>query len=341
MVEGRAVQPMSENNSVSRRKLLKVGGTATGLAVAGGAGLLATSGGARAQMTSSFTATNPGVVTNDTGDIEEVFVVPRVYTAWEGFDEEPTKLRWILEAGIDGQGFAPVYRETPWLFDSDAGEEAGNVYGGTTGRFPESGRVPISTRNSAFYDVNGNNDFVSPADSSQIVQPKTVLYKDGMPANDVTGNRYHDSAEDYNYAAGYGDEPGEETDGADGETYITGASIGDRGGKFANGKYGVLGDTSHIDALTDGSTKQTTISVRLTTALLKTVEYDDYPTTTETLMQDEYPVYGRGKPYTYQRLHNIADENPCVSVETASFTVTAENEVAESETVGNANPGVN
>lgn len=321
---------MSEDNSVSRRKLLKVGGTVTGLAVAGGTGLLATSGGARAQMTSSFTAANPGVVTNDTGNIEEVFIVPRVYTAWEGFDEEPTKLRWILEAGIDGQGFAPVYRETPWLFDSDAGEEAGNVYGGTTGRFPESGRVPISTRNSAFYEENANGDFVSPTDGSQVVQPKTVLYRDGMPVNDVTGNRYHDSAEDY--------DPGGSPDG---ETYISGESIGDKGGKFANGKYGVLGDTSHIDALTDGSTKQTTISVRLTTALLKTVEYDDYPTTTETLMQDEYPVYGRGKPYTYQRLRNIADENPCVSVETASFTVTAKNEVAESETVGSANPGVN
>jgi hypothetical protein len=57
-------------------------------------------------------------------------------------------------------------------------------------------------------------------------------------------------------------------------------------------------------------------------------------------MQDEYPVYGRGN-YTYGRLRNIADENPCVSVSTAKFTVTAENEVAESSTVGNANPGVN
>jgi len=246
----------------------------------------------------------------------------------KGFDEEPTKLRWILEAGIEEQGFAPVYRETPFLFEGD--ESDGNEFGGTMGRFPQTERVPISTRNSAFYEVNGNSDFVSSTDASQVVQPKTVLYKDGMSVNDVTENRYHDSAEDY--------DPGGSPDG---ETYISGESIGDKGGKFANGKYGVLGDTSHIDTLTDGSTKQTTINVRLTTALLKTVEHDDYPTTTETLMQDEYPVYARGKPYTYQLLRNIADQNPCVSVETASFSVTAENEVAESETVGNANSGVN
>jgi hypothetical protein len=320
-----------DDTTANRRTVLKGIGAA---AAVGGVGVLATSGSAAATMTSSFTATDAGVVPNDRGDIEEVYVVPRVATTWEGFDEEPTKLRWLLEAGIEGQGYAPVYRETPWLFDSDEGEAAGNLYGGTTGRFPEAGRVPISTRNSAFYDVNGNGDFVAEDDGSQVVQPKTVLYKDGMPANPVTGNSYHDSAEDYDFAADYEGE----TDGADGETYITGASIGARGGKFANGKYGVLGDTSHVDAPTDGESKTTKINLRLTTVLLKTVQYDDFPTT-ETLMQDEYPVYGRGN-YTYGRLRAIEDRNPCVSIEEASFTVTAENEAASSATNGNANPGV-
>jgi hypothetical protein len=304
----------ANGRTVSRRQALKIGGTVTGIGIVGGAGLLAT-GSANAQMQSAFNAASPGALRNDDGDIEEVFIAPKVYHQWSGFDEEPTKLRWVLEAAIEGEPYAPVYRETPFLFEGD--EADGNEFGGTSGRYPESGRVYISTRNSQFYDVNNNGDFVSPDDGSQVVKPKTVLFKDGL-------DTYRDSAEDY---------PG-------GETYFTGASIGDDG-PFANGKYGVLGDTSNIDALTDGSTKTTTIKVRLTTALLKTVEYENAPTTTETLMQEEYPAYGKDTAYTYARLRNIADQNPGVTVNEATFDVTAENIVAEGSVDGDANPGVN
>lgn len=289
---------------LTRRKALSlIGGTA----VAGGTGFATLSGSAAAQMTSTLDAGNPGTVTTDDGNVTEVFVNPRVYTKWEGFDEKPMKLRYVLEAGIDGQGFKPVYRETPWLYTEDSSGNPVPQYE-TTDRYPESGRNPLATANSAFYDINGNGDFVDPNDGSKLVPPKIVLYKEGM-------EQYYDEASDY---------PDED--------HWTGASLGDDSGSYANGNYGVIGDTSTIDAATDGNSKSTTVHLRLTTALL-----DE---NSESVMQDEYPAYSGDAGYTYQRLRNIEPDNPAVSSSTTSFEITAENRAAESGTHGDANPGV-
>ncbi|SEO81102.1 hypothetical protein SAMN04487948_105275 [Halogranum amylolyticum] len=297
----------------TRRKALSlIGGTA----VAGGTGFATLSGSAAAQMTSTLDAGNPGTVTTDDGNVTEVFVNPRVYTKWEGFDEKPEKVRYILEAGIEGQGFKPVYRETPWLF-SERDENGSPIpeYG-TSDRYPDTGRVPLATKNSAFYDINGNGDFVDPNDGSKQVPPKVVLYKEGM-------DDYYDEA------SAYPD-----------EAHWTGASLGSDAGGYANGNYGVVGDTTALDAATDGNSKSTTVHLRLTTVLLKEQPTSDGGYESVSLMQDEYPAYSGDAGYTYQRLRNIAPDNPGVSVSTTSFDVTAENEGAESGTHGDANPGV-
>lgn len=298
-----------DNSGLTRRTALKGIGAA---ALAGGVGAMLSSGSAGATMASSFTATNPTAVTNDDGNLSEVSVNPRVYTSWENFDEEPMKLRYVLEAGIEGQGYTPVYRETPWLFSD---ETAGNDYGGTTGRYPESGRVPLASKNSDFYTINGNNDFVDPDDGSQIVPPKVVLFKEGyqMPT--------------------YTKPDGSDFGGGSAADHLDGSSLGDDSGAYANGNYGVLGDTSALDADTDGTSKATKIYLRLTTALLKL--------NSESVMQEEYPVYSGSAGYTYGRLRDIAGDHPGVSVSTASFTVTAQNEVAGSGTDGSANPSAN
>jgi hypothetical protein len=142
------------NDAVDRRTVLKgLGATA----VVGTIGLAASGGSAAAQMNSSFSAANPGTVASDDGDVSEVFVVPRVSTSWENFDEVPLKLRYVLEAGIDGQGFKPVYRETPWLFTNGDSEETAyeSATHGTTGRYPDGERAPLASKNSNFYRNQG------------------------------------------------------------------------------------------------------------------------------------------------------------------------------------------
>ena len=287
--------------NTTRRTVLKGG---AGIASMAGLGFgVSALAGSAAAMSSSLTAVNPGVVQTDDGDIEEVFVTPRVYTRWENFDEVPLKLRYILEAGIEGAGFKPVYRETPWLFSDSTSEQTAydTAEVGTTDRVPASGRNYLLTANSDFYSLDANGN---PQNT-----PKIVLYKDGLSA-------YYDEASDY---------PDND--------HFTGASLGADSGDYANGNYGVLGDTSALDSGTDGESQSTTIHLRLTTALL------NYQS--ESVMQDEYPVYSGSAGYTYQRLRDIAPNHPGVGVSQTTFVVEVQNEQATAETQANANVGVN
>jgi hypothetical protein len=290
---------------LSRRSALKGLGI-TG--IVGGLGIASLSGSAAA-MSSSFTAANPGVVSNDRGNISEVYVAPRVFTEWENFDEVPLKLRYVLHAGIDGSGLKPVYRETPWLFSDNTSEQTATDTAevGTTDRVPASGRNYLLTNNSDFYTIgSGGNANPSP--------PKIVLYKEGQ-------GTYYDEPSDYPDAGG-----------GTGQDHWDGSSLGNDSGAYANGNYGVLGDTSALDSDTDGAPKTTTVNLRLITALLN---YDS-----ESVMQDEYADYSGSAGYTYGRLVNLADNgHPAVNVATASFTVEAQNEQSDSGTTGAANPG--
>ncbi|WP_254545632.1 hypothetical protein [Halomarina pelagica] len=289
---------------INRRRMLVGLGSAT---AAGAAGIALTADNATA-MSSDFSAANPGVVKSDDGDVSEVYVAPRVFTRWKNFDEPPLKIRYVLEAGIEGRGYTPVYRETPWLF-TDASDPEGTATHGTTDRYPKRGRTHLLTANSDFYEINANGDVVDPSDGSRTVPPKIVLYRDGL-------STYYDAASDY-----------------PDEAHYTGASLGGDAGSYANGNYGVIGDTSALDAPTDGGSNATKIYLRLTTALLNA--------DSETVMQAEYPAYSGEAGYTYERLRDVAPNNPAVSVSTTSFTVTAENERAASSTSASANPGVN
>lgn len=297
--------------AISRRQLLQTaGGIGIGSAILGGAGIAAFSGGAAAQMSTSFEAVNPGVVKNDSGQVSEVFVAPRVYTEWENLDEVPLKLRYILEAGVQGTGYKPVYRETPWLFTDGTDEETAyeTATEGTTGRVPNGGRSWLLSKNSAFYNLNANG-------RPKTTPPKIVLYKEGM-------SDYYDEPSDYPDAGG-----------GTGEQHWTGASLGDDSGAYANGNYGVLGDTSQLDQPTDGESNTTTVALRLSTVLL---DYDS-----ESIMQDEFPAYSGSAGYTYERLRNIAGNNPVVSVDTTSFDVDVTNESAGVGGDADANAGVN
>jgi hypothetical protein len=288
---------------ITRRSALKGLGTA---GIAGGLGLVSLSGSAAA-MSSTFTARDVSI-SNEDGKVNEIYVVPQVHTAWRHFDEEPWKIRYILEAGRENIGYFPVYRETPWLYDS-----SGPLYG-TTDRYPNTGRAPLLTANSDFYSLD--------SDGNPTSTPKIVLYKDGMDA-------YHRFARDYDDPDGDGDNT---NDGGTGQQHIDGSSLGDDAGAYANGNYGVIRDTRAFNAVWDGEVfDEEQVMLRLTTVLLT----ED----SDTVMSRDYGSYKDGG-YTYEWLRDNAESHPAISVVEARFNVTVTNEPGDSGTSGVANSGI-
>lgn len=115
---------------MKRRDYLRtVGGIGT-VAALGGAGIFAATQTGAAM--SAAVNIDPVSVTNDTGDVDAVYLNPVSEVRWSNFDEPVTKVRQLVEARIkqdgavqtpqDGptsatqNGWWPVYRETPWLF---------------------------------------------------------------------------------------------------------------------------------------------------------------------------------------------------------------------------------
>jgi len=271
---------------MQRREFAKGLGGIAGASAIGVGGLLAT-GSAAASISSNLSA-SPITITNDDGNIEEVYVAPQVTTEWENFDEKPYKLRHILQVKRSDDTWMPVYRETPWLMDGNS-----DPTHGTTDQW--SGR--LLSKNSAFYNLD--------SDGNWDATPKIVLYKEGETV--------YDEASDY-----------PDTD------HWTGASLGSDAGDYANGNYGVIGDTESLDEDTDGDSNSTTVKLRLITVLLKE--------NSESVMQDEYPAYATGN-YTYSWLASNAGSHPAISIAKADFTVTANNEQADSGSSGTANTG--
>jgi hypothetical protein len=120
------------DNPIGRRTALKAFGAA---AVIGGGGLLA-SRNAGAQMASTFDASDVTVST-DTGDVDAVHLQPTSTVSWNNFDVPVTKVRQLILARVRGpdgtlvtptdgetqqtqDGWWPIYRETPWLFETGA-----------------------------------------------------------------------------------------------------------------------------------------------------------------------------------------------------------------------------
>lgn len=337
---------------MERRTYLK-GLGATGIAAAG-LGLASFSASANPGAELSINNDNAGLVTNDTGDISELFVKPRLRVSWDGFDETVDRLRIFIEARLERNeqgdilpawqqetdalrqdiydtlgndyggypllkdGYVPVFRETPFLDNNEFYPEA-LTSEGTSGTFPESGRAPVFSRASELTDRSGDFFKGTSVDSSEI--PPIMLFSDEYDRPDYAGLPAGDVAEN----------PGQ---------YLSGISVSG-GGNFLNGTYGPAGGTSLLDNDADGSTTTSRIGLRFTVSLRKSDESVDADPLAMN-GEDGYPTYeAAGDPTTwpeqnvgYAGLQAIAADHPAVMMTTAQVTVDAANEAASASGSG-------
>lgn len=294
---------MVEPPTVNRRTALKgIGGLA-----ALGAGGFALSGAAGAQSGASITA-QAVQVSNDTGDLSELFIQPELTVGWSGFDEVIDRLRVLIEArpggvtsgGAAGDGYWPVYRETPWLDNEDYYPERENAPG-TSGTF--SGYLY-----SRFSELpKGSNDFASESLSVPGDLPRIVLFSDDYTRPDYDG--------DY------------------GQDYLTGVSIAG-GGNYLNGSYGVAGGTGAFDEDADGVTNDASVDLRFTISLQTAEAVGGTPDADPVAMAQagedydvaDYGVTNEAHALTYADLRAMASQgHPSVIVTETSYDVSVEN----------------
>lgn len=335
---------------VTRRNVLKATGGA-GAAAMGGLGLLAASAPAAA-LDTTFDGGGPVLITDDQGNVTEVYINPHSRVEWTGFDEEVVKVRQLLEARLtDGQsvlsptlaeidggtpgtadGWWPIYRETPWLFELGVGDaDADFLYtdpsGDTNARIVEAGDGHPSYAVDAAGGTSGSIEYdLVPSDDplGRGMPPAILIASEDYPMPDYVAN------------------PGDT-----GTTVLlSGSSIGSH--DFANGAYGTVGDTSNFDNTTDGSRQQTTVELRLTTSLHTAWDFVEVNEDGETndflapLVMGEAPdvpvTFDQPEDITYAEMQSGV-AHPAIDVATASFAVNADNVAAQQGSSTNANPG--
>jgi|GEM_PF-3065120 len=95
---------MSEN-TLTRRKTMKLGAVVAGAGLASGAGVLLGSKPAFAISDKSFTAGDVGPLTSNNGLVTDVFLQPNLEVAWDGLDTEPASIDyqlWVDTPSTDG-----------------------------------------------------------------------------------------------------------------------------------------------------------------------------------------------------------------------------------------------
>lgn len=342
---------------MERRNYLK---TIGGLGVVGALGLGATGiGSAQAGSTLNVQSQNLGTITNDDGNITEVYVKPRLRIQWNGFDEVVERARILVEARleqgpggvvlpaweseIDGlrndiyqalgndygqypllqDSYVPVFRETPWLYNDEFYPEK-LTNEGTSGVFPEGGgRFPLFSRASERTSRTGDY-FKSEPPANEI--PPIVLFSDTDPRPDYAGLPGSDP--DIN------ETPGD---------FLSGFSISG-GGNLLNGSYGSAGDTSLLDNEADGTNATRYVGLRFTVSLrtsdanspLVMNGTDGLPTYEEATSPTAWPEQNVG----YAGLERIAGTHPAVMVGTTQLSLTAANEEATSSGNGVLGGGV-
>lgn len=362
---------MQQLSHITRRDALKAAG-GLGAAAVGGAGLLASAGSAAA-LSTNFNAAGPVVVTDDAGNVTEVHVAPESRVEWTGFDVAVTKVRQLLEARLtDGDGnlltptlaegdggtaatangWWPVYRETPWLFEVDwdtsgTTDMSGiDVSDGGDFKYTSGGaELPAALADGS----NGAPWYAASAAAGTSGHIDYLLRKSGDPSNpDMHSDTPYTPTSPTvpNYLV-HEDHPMPDYLADFDTAYLTGVNI--RGGQnYVNGSYGTVGDTSDVDNPGDGSTRTTTVELRLTTSLHTTwdfVEVNEDGHTEDFLAplvmgeSDDVPVtFDQPEAITYDELRAGA-AHPAIDVATTSFVVDAENAAADSGSTTNSNPG--
>jgi len=345
---------MVDTPTVNRRTALKgIGGLATL-----GLGGYALTGSAGAALTSTFDA-DPVTVASDTGDVDDIHLAPESTVEWHDFDVPITKVRQLIAGRItadgsvltggndgvdgsfqdglsDGAGVWPIWRETPWMFETGVSEPADFYYNatGVAGDPANFSQAPYMSE----FDVEGFPNQKEKATSGEFTY---TLAPSASPDRDPTVDPLiYVAREGYprpEYVSDYDDR------------YLTGTSIAG-GGNYLNGSYGTLGDTSLLDNAEDDTIKTFTVELWLLTTLHTDYDFAENPSRTGSGQADrysplamarsgEYHIFADEAATPYGDLAAHADDHPAIDLESTSFTVTVDNEPAATGSGTTANTG--
>lgn len=331
-------ETLDELRQADRRTILKYLGTSGVVTAGAGAGLLAFTGsGAAASV--DVTASNPGAVTSDDGELDHVFVEPSLTVAWDGTDDVVGKVRVLVEAAtgavdldppaVRSLEYTPVFRATGYAngTSNDSEDETGP---GTNGEFQITwfeGDEQIT-----LYDTRGVPDY------------ENATY----------------------------------TCGATTESYLDGTNLGDPIDGARNGFYGAAGTTDEFGEDTDRGSNTTAVYLRYTVSLhapdASFVSEDGYDVPPEDLRpyspvvmpagdEGQYPdltdeeyaatvtadvaadyedlaagddVHATAVPYSVMRENT---DHPAIVVDHAHFDVTVDNQAADAGVSGDSDAG--
>jgi hypothetical protein len=332
--------------TMERRNLLKAVGGIAATASAGGAGIVAMSSGTTAQSGADITATGPSSISNDRGDLTKVTIDPSFRIEWDNFDTAVGKVMVLIEArtiedgDVQGEGWTPVLRMTPWLTEDQEPNGGPNIdYSkpGTTGYFEISGTIGQALAYASR---------VREGSSEPAARPIEVVNEIGRP--DYADETFPD------YPSG-----------VDTSSYLGGGSIGTAsqnydtiGSQLVNnfpgadaGYYGAAINTDNFDVPEDGTSDTDTVEIRYTFAFytptfaegqldsewyenVRPSDLQEDNGNSKLVMdgEDGYPSVTDAEGVdsqasnNYDALQSIADSHPSVITTTTSFGVTVENQ---------------
>lgn len=151
-----------------------------GAATVGGMGTVAFSGTVAAGSQFSVEASDI-TVENNRGEVSEVSITPNLTIDWSHFDEAVGKIFVLVEANVDGNGYEPVFRVTPWLTPAFAAE---------------SGSTGPGTNGTCILDFSGMASAV-------------IANYDGVPDYATLLEDYNTTVEDYKDCTNTGGAPGD------------------------------------------------------------------------------------------------------------------------------------
>jgi hypothetical protein len=341
---------------MQRRELLKRTGSIGAIAAVGGAGVVSLSGGAAAS-TINITASNPGQVKNDRGDVSEVTANPDFTLTWENLDDAVGKVFYLVEAKVgDGGTWQPIFRATPWI-----GESVNNGHlrqePGTTGQYRIKTNLAAALNlDPRFDDGSGPDSSASPlvvADEQGKPDYSSLSFPSGVDLASFLDGTSIGSASDY---------PGENQEGGHQNNYPD----------IDAGYYGAAADTSVLDNETDGSSAGTNVYLRYTFELQRPnlsqlsflVDFSGLSTDAEKKQkaaeeldwlevsdidagnskivmngEDGNTNFANPSGIPYANLRNNASNHVGILVTNAKFTVTAVNEGSDSGVTGSSGTG--
>lgn len=348
---------------MERRTYLKtVGGIASATTI-GGVGLFAMSGGAAAQSGVSITANDPTQVSNDRGDLTKVTIDPSFRVEWDNFDTAVGKVMVVIEArtkengSVQGEGWTPVLRTTPWLTEDvsqNGGPHIDYSKPGTTGYFEITGTLGEALAYASRVRTGNNEPKARPIEVvNEIGRPD--YGSETFPDNSVTTESYLN---------------GSSIGGAD-QTYdVIGDQIVNNFPGADAGYYGAAIDTSNFDVNEDGTSDADTVELRYTIAFYTvnwvTEDWYEGPQPGEGWMEhvrdsdiqtddkgnsllvmngeDGYPDITDYEATSeasnhYGALQSIANDHPSVMTSQTSFAVSVANEQSETSGSGTSNTG--